>query len=167
MIKVFTPTLSIKLASKPKRSSKFSGNVISRKCLAVVTKIENEYKAIVNYDKQAIRVHENDELSNEQLILPFTEKSLELRDKEYVFLKEKDKYGHNVCVIREYMDAHLNPGTPTQYDVVKENILIAGHIVRKNGKMYFEYEDLVAYYYLSESRIRNINVDNTKPLFTK
>ena len=65
------------------------------------------------------------------------------------------------------MTANLSPGLPTQYNVIHENLLLAGHIIRKNGKMYFEYEDLVAYHYLSESRICDVKVDNTKPLFNK
>ena len=65
------------------------------------------------------------------------------------------------------MTANLSPGLSTQYNTVHENLLLAGHIIRKNGKMYFEYEDLVAYHYLAESRICDVKVDNTKPLFNK
>lgn len=168
MEKVFAPAaFTIKLASKPKRETNLKGNNISRKCLAVVKEIDGEFKAVINLDKKYIRLKEGDELSNEQLVLPFTEKSLDLRDKLYVWLKKKDKYGHNVCIIRDSFTAHLHPGIPTQYDVFKENILISGHIVRKDGKMYFNYEDLVAFNYLNESYIIDINVDDTKPLFNK
>ena len=107
-------------------------------------------------------------MSNEQLVLPFTEKSLSLKDKTYVWLKHKDKYGKHVCVIRNnYLTTHLHPGIDTQYDAIRENLLIAGHIVRKDGKMYFEYEDLVAYHYLAECHLCEVKVDNTKPLFNK
>ncbi len=167
MVKVFNPVFTINLASKPKRESKPTGSNISRKCYAVVKEIDGEFKAVININKQHIRLKEGDELSNEQLILPFTEKSLDLKGKIYVFLKEKDKYGHYVCMIRDIMTANLAPGLPTQYNVVHENLLLAGHIICKDGKMYFEYEDLVAYHYLSESRICDVKVDNTKPLFNK
>ena len=167
MMKVNFPTFTIKLASKSKREVKSSGNNISRKCYAVVKVIDGEFKAVININKQHIRLKEGDELSDEQFILPFTEHSLDLKDKIYVFLKEKDKYGHYVCVIRDTITANLAPGIPAQYNAVHENLLLAGHIIRKNGKMYFEYEDLVANHYLSESRICDIKVDNTKPLFNK
>lgn len=167
MVKVFNPIFTINLASKPKRESKPTGSNISRKCYAVVKEIDGEFKAVININKQHIRLKEGDELSSEQLILPFTEKSLDLKGKTYVFLKEKDKYGHYVCMIRDTMTANLAPGIPTQYNAVHENLLLAGHIIHKDGKMYFEYEDLVAYHYLSESRICNVKVDNTKPLFNK
>lgn len=167
MVKVFNPVFTINIASKPKRESKLTDNNISRKCYAVVKEIDGEFKAVVNINKQHIRLKEGDELSNEQLILPFTERSLDSKGKIYVFLKEKDKYGHYICIIRDKMTANLSPGLPTQYNTIHENLLLAGHIIRKNGKMYFEYEDLVAHHYLSESCIYDAKVDNTKPLFNK
>lgn len=167
MIKVFNPCFSINIANKPKKTSKPSTNSISRKCYAVVTKIEDEYKAIINFNKDRIYIKKGDELSNEQLILPFTENSLNLKGKEYVFAKNKDEYGKHICIIRDYMTSRLSPGLSTQYDTVCENLLIAGHIIRKDGKMYFEYEDLIAFHYLSEYRINDIQIDNTKPLFNK
>ena len=170
MVKVFNPTtFSIKLVSKPKKEIKstLSGSNISRKCYAVVVIIDGEYKAIVNYEKKNIYLREGGELSNEQLVLPFTEKSLSLKDKTHIWLKHKDKYGKHVCIIRDYITAHLHSGFGTQYSSVRENLLLAGHIVRKDGKMYFEYEDLVAYHYLSEYYLCKVKVDNSKPLFNK
>lgn len=170
MVKVFTSsTFSIKLASKPKKETKstVSGSNISRKCYAIVAIINGEYKAIVNYEKKPIYIHKGGELSNKQIVLPFTEKSLSLKDKIYVWLKHKDKYGKHICIIRDHLIAHLCPDVNTQYDAIKENLLLAGHIIRKNGKMYFEYEDLIAYHYLSEHHICKVKVDNTKPLFNK
>ena len=167
MIKIFRPTFTINLANKLKKKSKSSGNNISRKCYAIVALIDGEYKAIVNYENKNIYIYKDGELSNEQLVLPFTEKSLSLKDKIYVWLKEKDKYGHRVCVIRDYNTAHLHPGIDTQYDAVRENLLLAGHIIRKDDKMYFEYEDLVSYNYKTESYLCDVKVDNTKPLFNK
>ena len=167
MINVNMPIFTIKVASKSKRESKSTGSNISRKCLAVVKEIDGEFKAVINIDNKHIYLKEGDELSNEQLVLPFTEKSLDLKDKTYVFLKNKDKYGHYVCVIRDRNTAHFFPGILTQYNTIHDNLLIAGHIIRKNGKMYFEYEDLVAHHYLTESYICDVNVDDTKPLFNK
>lgn len=167
MVKISNPVFTINIASKSKHGSKPICSNISRKCYAVVKEIDGEFKAVININKQHIRLKKGDELSSEQLILPFTERSLDLKNKIYVFLKEKDKYGHYVCVIRDTITANLFPGLPTQYNAVHENLLLAGHIIRKNGKMYFEYEDLVAYHYLSEFHICDVEVDNNKPLFNK
>lgn len=167
MIKIFNPIFTINLASKPKSKSKQTSSNISRKCYAVVKKIDGKFKAVINIHKQHIKLKEGDELSNEQLVLPFTKKSLDLKDKIYVFLKNKDKYGHYVCIIRNSSIANISPGSPIQYDVFHENLLITGYIINKNNKMYFEYEDLVAYHYLSKSRICDVIIDNDKPLFNK
>ena len=167
MVKISNPVFTINIASKSKHGSKPTSSNISRKCYAVVKEINGEFKAVININKQHIRLKKGDELSSEQLILPFTKRSLDLKNKIYVFLKEKDKYGHYVCVIRDKMTANLFPGLLTQYNAIHENLLLAGHIIRNNGKMYFEYEDLVAYHYLSEFHIYDVNVDNNKPLFNK
>lgn len=164
-MKVFVPTFTINIASKPKKEPKPKGRSISRKCLAVVTKVDGEYKAIINYEKNIVEISENYTLKNEVLIIPFTDKSLSLKDKTYVFLKEKDKYNHIVCIQRDYLTANISPGTKKQYDVLKENILISGYIIKKDNKMYFEYEDLISYHYLSENKLCNIDIDETKPLF--
>lgn len=167
MVKVFNPVFTINLASKSKRENKLTGSKISRKCYTVVKEINGEFKAIINISKQHIRLNKGDELSNEQLILPFTKNSLDLKGKTYVFLKEKDKYGHYVCIIRNNNISNLYSCPNTQYTAVHENLLLAGHIIRKDGKMYFEYEDLVAYHYLSEFCICDIKINDTKPLFNK
>lgn len=154
-MKLHFPAFTIKPVFKPKRESKSTNNNISRKCYAVVKEIDGELKAIINID------------SADQLVLPFTEQSLELKGKEYVFLKEKDKYNHYVCIIRDNVTANMSPGLSTQYNTIHENLLLAGHIIRKNGKMYFNYEDLVKHHYLSESFINEVRIDDNKPLFNK
>lgn len=168
MVKVFNPIFTIKIASKPKvKNSNISFNKCSRKCYAVVVKIDNEFKAVVNIDGNYDSVIEGDQFSNSRLTLPFTEESLDLKDKTYIFLKTLDKSGKKPTVIRTKEQCHRQPGLPTQYDAVKENLLIAGHIVRKNGKMYFDYEDLVKYHYLAEFKLCDVKIDNNKPLFSK
>lgn len=167
MVKTINPIFTINLASKSKHESKSTGNKISRKCYAVVKVIDGEFKAIINIDCKPIHLRKGDKTINEQFILPFTKKSLDLKNKLYVFLKEKDKYGHCICIIRDNNTARLHPGVSTQYNTICDNLLIAGYIICKNNEMYFEYEDLIKYHYLSESNICDINIDDNKPLFDK
>lgn len=166
MTKVVFPTFTINCASKTKKVINHTGT-ISRKCLAVVTKVDGEFKAIINYDKKNLDITDTFTLKNEVLILPFTENSLSLKDKTCVFLKEKDDTNHYVCVMRDIAKASISPGIKEQYDVFKENFLISGHIVRKDKKMYFDYDDLISYNYLSNFRIKEVDIDMTKPLFNK
>lgn len=169
MVKISTPAFTINIASKPKIKNKTntSFNKCSRKCYAVVIKVNNEFKAVVNVDGNYNAIIEGDQLSNSILTLPFTEASLDLKDKTHVFLKNKDKFGKHTIVIRTKEQCHCYPGLSTQYDAVKENLLIAGHIISKNGKMYFDYEDLVKYNYLSEFKLCDVKIDDNKPLFSK
>ena len=169
MVKISTPTFTIKLVSKSKIKNNIdkSSYKCSRKCYAVVVKINNEFKAVVNINGKYDSVIEIDQSNDSRLILPFIEESLNLKDRTHVFLKNVDKSGKHTIIIRTKEQCHCYPGLPTQYDAVKENLLIAGHIISKNGKMYFDYEDLVKYNYLSEFKLCDIKIDNDKPLFSK
>ena len=168
MIKVFNPLLlKLKVASKYKSKDSTKNKKVSRRCLAVVKIVNSEYKAVINIDKRYIKLTEGDEVSNEQLVLPFTKKSLSLYDKTHVWLKIKDNYGHSICIVRNEDKAHFNPGCSTQYDALKENSLISGHIVKISNVSYFEYEELVAFNYLSDSHLIDVKIDEDKPLFIK
>ena len=102
MVKVFVPTFTINVASKPKvkKNNDISSNKCSRKCYAVVVKIDNEFKAVVNIDGNYDSVIEGDQFSNSRLTLPFTEESLDLKDKTHVFLKNVDKSGNGKITLQ-------------------------------------------------------------------
>lgn len=134
-------SFAIKLVSpsKVKRESK-SFIKVGRKCQAVVILDDKQWKARLTTSPV-----EDERIPDEFLVLPFTDSSLSLKGKIHVFLKEKDKYGHYVCIIRDKLNAELHPGLNVQYNVFHEGLLISGHIVKKEGKHYFEYEELIAF----------------------
>lgn len=143
MVKVFNPAFTINIASKVKvKHETNSSTKLGKKCLAVVIKDnDNILKA-----RLVTSPVEDNEWFNEFRVIAFTEDSFNLKGKTHVFLKERDKYGHKVCVIRNYyMQIRLYPGLDTQYDALYEGLLVRGHIVKKNCKHYFDYEDLVAF----------------------
>lgn len=144
------PKFTIKPAiTKVSRNKNFIK--VDKKCHAVVIKENDELKARITISP----VEEcEDFIPQEYIVLPFTPESLNLKGKKYVFGKEKDKYGHYICFIREHIDSVINPGLNTQYDVLKEHLLISGHIVKKDSKQYFNYEQLVAF---SEN---GVHIDN-------
>lgn len=134
-------SFAIKLVSpsKVKRESK-SFIKVGRKCQAVVILDDKQWKARLTTSPV-----EDERIPDEFLVLPFTDSSLSLKGKTHVFLKEKDKYGRYVCIIRNKLNAELHPGLNVQYNVFHERLLISGHIVKKEGKHYFEYEELIAF----------------------
>lgn len=156
MAKELIHSFKIKLASINKPKKQYSGTVISRKCIAIVIKIDGILKAKINTSP----VEESDNF----IVIDFTDKSLELKGKTYVFLKQKDKYNHFVCIIRDINKANLFPGLPCQYDVLHEGLVISGHIIRKDGKMYFNYEDLLSFKEGSQF-MEDVRIKEDKPLF--
>lgn len=111
---------------------------VSTKVEAVVILDKGEFKARI------ISSPVEDTIS-EYRVLPFTPNSFKLRNRRYVFLKHKDRYGHNQVVIRDADKAYQFPGLDSHYSVFIENIVINGFIVKRDNKYYFDYIDLVAF----------------------
>ena len=158
MAKQLVHSFAIKIASPVKAvKNKSTSGKISRKCLAVVIIEDNVLKARITTSPV--------EEQPEYLVIPFTEDSYDLKGRTHVFLKEKDKYG-SICIIRDIFEANINPGSLSQYDALKEKLLISGYIIRKEGKLYFKYEELVAFTekgtYITDPKIKY-----DKPLFNK
>lgn len=166
-IKIFYPSFTINIAKKSVKRKLDNYVKVSRKCLAVIKIIEDEFKAIINIDNHNIKLHEGDELSNEQLVLSLTEQSFDLKGRQYVWYTRKDKYNNDVCLIRDIDYSLLHPGLPHQYKAIKENLLLSGYIVRKNGRLYFNYEDVISFNYRSNHRTKEPKIDESKPLFNK
>lgn len=144
--------------AKSKRTIKSKSVRVSRLCKAVVALDEGIYVAKINL--------QNDENHPDTLVIPFTEESYNLKGKEYVFSKNKDKYNHYTCYIRTKYNATNFPGLTTQYEVLKPNIVVGGYIVRINGKHYFEYTQFVSTNETCPEYMPLITDDN-KPVFYK
>lgn len=155
MVKVFNPLFTIKIAS-PKIKREVKSSKISRRCLAVVISDNGTLKARIATSP----VEDN----QEYLVIPFTDNSYSLKGKTHVFLKHKDKYNNFVCVIRDTIKANFSPGTNSQYDAIKEGLLLAGRIIKIKEKLYFDYETLIAF---SETaaHINEVNIKENTPLF--
>lgn len=151
-------SFTIKIANNNKPKRQYSGNTkISRKCYAVVVKENGILKARIDTSP----VEEISKL----IIIPFTDRSFDLKGKTYVFYKNKDEHNHHVCRIRTTDQAELFPGLPTQYDALHENLLIAGYIVSKDGNLYFDYIDLVAFSETNNGYLEDVRINKDKPVF--
>jgi len=78
-----------------------------------------------------------------QLVLPFTEESLNLKNKTKVFSKTKSEHGY-VCYIRSKEKAMNFPGLNHQYSALCENWLCSGYVVRSGGKLMFELKEVIS-----------------------
>lgn len=129
-------TIKIKPVQKIKRVSKGYTRV-GRKCEAVVLNDEGVLKARL--------LRSPVEECDDSIALPFTDNSFNLKGKNWIFSKTRDKYGRRICIIRTDQESEHFPGSPECYEALQEGLRIAGHIVKQDGKYYFDYETLIAY----------------------
>lgn len=121
---------TINIAKAVKKVSEPKPAKISRLCLGVVTLTENgEYRISIDT--------KNDPNYPENIIIPFTDKSFDLRGRKIFFSKEKDEYGHYTRYIRdEYSKLPFEHST--RFDTITPKEICSGHIVSDHGVMKFE-----------------------------
>lgn len=71
-------------------------------------------------------------------ILPFTEKSFDLKGRVDVFYHNPDKYGHYTRIIRTPDAAMFYPGNKETYCTLCPKCVFSGHIVKVNGVTQFD-----------------------------
>ena len=75
------------------------------------------------------------------LVLEFTEESYELKDVIAVFDRNPDKNGKYTRYIRNITNAKFMPGNTERYVPFCHNWVCSGYIVRRNGKMMFDFNE--------------------------
>lgn len=128
-------------ATHTKRVSK-SFVKVGRKCQAVVINDNSVLKA--RLVSSPVEGEEYKELTNLRVV-PFTDKSFELKGKTFVFRKRKDKLNHYICEINSSNFSKSHPGLDEHYTALREGLLLSGHIMKRDNRFYFNYEELVAF----------------------
>lgn len=77
------------------------------------------------------------------LVLDFTEESYELKDVISVFDRKPDKNGRHTRYIRNATNAKFMPGSPERYVPFCHNWVCSGYIVRRGGKMMFDFNECI------------------------
>ena len=78
------------------------------------------------------------------LLLDFTEESYELKGVLSVFNRKPNKNGKYIRYIRSESNAKFMPGSPDVYVPFCNNWVCNGYIVRRNGKMMFDFNECIA-----------------------
>ena len=78
------------------------------------------------------------------LILDFTEESYDLKDVISVFDRNPDKNGRYTRYVRNITNAKFMPSDPDRYVPFCCNWICSGYIVRRNGKMMFDFNECIA-----------------------
>lgn len=99
----------------------------------ICKKIDGKYYAAVN-------------LKEDNQIMEFTPKSYDLKNRLIVFSTKLDKNGKPICIYRSELEARHSPGVPRQYTPFCDNHVYSGHIVKKDGKHYFDMKELMGPY---------------------
>ena len=86
---------------------------------------------------------ENDLNYPDLLVIPFTERSYDIVGRTTVFTREVDERGKRTRYIRSELKAKFMPGDPKRYIPFAPNWIVKGHIVRENGTLKFDFDDII------------------------
>ena len=104
--------------------------------------IDGEYR--IKLDITTLKPDIIDKEHPDILIIPFTEKSYELKGMISVFSKTCDDKGRYTRYIRRETNAKFLPGNPEKYVPFCHNWVCSGYIVRCNGKLMFDFNECIA-----------------------
>ena len=127
-----------KRAVRPDGNKKLTTKLVKGICL----KIDGEYK--IQLDVKLLKPNIIDKGQPDILILNFTEESYELKGITSVFSREPDKRGRYTRYIRSEVNAKFMPGSQERYVPFCHNWVCSGYIVRRNGKLMFEFNECIA-----------------------
>lgn len=139
---IFRPAIKAK-NERPKKPTK----VITRKLLAVAVLKDNNYVAEVI--TKSIEGYTQD-----ITVMPFSNKSFDLRNKTNVWYKKPDKNGKYTRVDRNDIECHFFPGAEDTYQTMAPDRVFDGYIVIEDNIKKF---DIANYKFIFK---RNINLNN-------
>lgn len=122
---------------KPIKAKKVSIGIkrISAITQGLVTVENGEYKCHIFADDNTT--------SSGDIILPFTERSYDLKGRETIFDKVRNDDEKKIRYIRTHVQALTFPGDPNKFVPFGPNWIIKGYIVEKENKKYFDFVDLL------------------------
>ena len=96
---------------------------------------ENEFKVLV----KSIDTKNNEK----EELLPLTDRSFDLKGKENIFTRKKDKFGKRTRIIRDKNKANFMPGLPEIYFPFSNNWQVKGYIITENNIRKFDFMGLI------------------------
>lgn len=101
----------------------------------LVTVEDGEYKCHIFADDNST--------SSGDIILPFTDKSYNLRGRETIFDRVRNDEEKKIRYVRTHVQALSFPGDPDKFVPFGPNWIVKGYIVEKEDKKYFDFVDLL------------------------
>ena len=98
----------------------------------------------IQVDVRALKPNIIEKGQPDLLLLDFTEESYELKSVISVFDRNPDDKGRYTKYIRNETKAKFFPGNVEKYVPFCHNWICSGYIVRRNGKMMFDFNECIA-----------------------
>lgn len=96
-------------------------------------------------------------ISDKEMIIPFTDKSYELKGRTRIFTRSKDKRGRYICICRTPDRANHFPGCTEVYVPFCPKWIIKGYIMNLNGNYSFDFKALVT---IEGHECNSLDIDN-------
>ena len=136
-------SVSFKLVPK-KRIIKNDGNKKLTPKLVKGLCIKDGDDYLISINVKSLKPDIIDKGQPDLLVLDFTEESYNIRGVASVFDRNPDKKGKYIRYIRNETSAKIMPGSPERYVPFCHNWVCSGYIVRRNGKLMFDFNDCIA-----------------------
>lgn len=111
-----------------------------------LTKLSKLVKGVCRLDEDGnykVQIKYNESENPDWLYLDFTENSYNLKGRTSIFTKTKDKKGKYTRIIRDKLTAIAFPGDSEKYIPFSPNWIIEGYICRIDGKLVFDFHNIV------------------------
>ena len=134
---------SFKLIPKKRTITHESNKKLTPKLVkGVCFKEGDDFK--IQIDIKALKPDIIDKGHPDILMLDFTEESYDLKGVISVFDRKPDKKGKYCRYIRNETESKFFPGSSERYVPFCHNWICSGYIVRRNGKMMFEFNECIS-----------------------
>ena len=131
-----------KLVEKKRKPRTESNKRLTKLVRGVCIKENDDYK--IALDIKHLKPNILDSKNPDILVLNFTEESYNLRGVTSVFSREKNEIGHYTRYIRNESYCKCFPGDPERLVPFCHNWVCSGYIVKRSGKLIFEFNECIA-----------------------
>ena len=138
---------NFKFVPKTKKPKEASNKRLTKLVVGNCIRSDDTYKIII--DSKVLKNTDDTESNYPDLLyLEFTEESYNIKGVISVFDRKPDERGKYVRYIRNELNAKMFPGSKERLVPFCHNWACSGYIVRRNGKLMFDFNECICPYNL-------------------
>lgn len=138
----FNTFSSFKLVEKKRKPKNNTDKRLTKLIKGICLKEGDDYKISLNV--KTLKPDIIDKGLPDLLVLDFTEESYNLKGVVSVFERKPDNNGRYTRYIRNESYCKVSPGSPEKLVPFCKNWVCSGYIIRRNGKLLFDFHDCIA-----------------------